>query len=253
MKLFHVDAFTSEPFKGNPAAVCMANRLLSDALMQKIAAEMNLSETAFLTEQGDNAYGLRWFTPAIEVDLCGHATLASAHVLYEQGAVSADSTISFHTRSGELSVEKIGDRLTLDFPARRSPSSRPSSPDTDSAAENMVDYLAKLPHGFNEGSAAMAKRIQEDVFKKQARVLKALANESRLKIVDRLSRGECSAGELTDIVGTDRTTVSKHLAVLRAHGIVEDRREGNVVFYRLLTPCVTNFFSCATQVIKERM
>lgn len=99
----------------------------------------------------------------------------------------------------------------------------------------------------------MTKQYDNDVFKKQARVLKALANESRLKIVDRLSRGECSAGELTDIVGSDRTTVSKHLAVLRSHGIVEDRREGNVVFYRLLTPCVTNFFSCATQVIKERM
>lgn len=89
------------------------------------------------------------------------------------------------------------------------------------------------------------------VFRAQARVLKALANESRLMIVDRLSRGECSAGELTRLVGSDQTTVSKHLAVLRAHGIVEDRREGSSVVYRLLTPCVTNFFSCATQVLKE--
>jgi DNA-binding transcriptional ArsR family regulator len=89
------------------------------------------------------------------------------------------------------------------------------------------------------------------VFKAQARVLKALANESRLMIVDRLSRGECSAGDLTRLIGSDQTTVSKHLAVLRAHGIVEDRREGSIVVYRLLTPCVTNFFSCATQVLKE--
>ena len=89
------------------------------------------------------------------------------------------------------------------------------------------------------------------VFRSQARVLKALANESRLMIVDRLSRGECSAGELTRLVGSDQTTVSKHLAILRAHGIVEDRREGSVVMYRLLTPCVMNFFSCATQVLKE--
>ena len=95
-------------------------------------------------------------------------------------------------------------------------------------------------------------RSGENVFKTQARVLKALANESRLKIVDRLSRGECSVGELTDLVGSDPSTVSKHLAVLRSHGIVEDRREGNVVYYTLLTPCVMNFFSCATQVIKER-
>jgi DNA-binding transcriptional ArsR family regulator len=70
-------------------------------------------------------------------------------------------------------------------------------------------------------------------------------------IVDRLSRGECSAGDLTRLIGSDQTTVSKHLAVLRAHGIVEDRREGSAVIYRLLTPCVTNFFSCATQVLKE--
>ena len=90
------------------------------------------------------------------------------------------------------------------------------------------------------------------MFRQQARVLKALANESRLKIVDRLSRGECSVGELTDIIGSDPSTVSKHLAVLRLHGIVNDRREGNVVFYTLLTPCVMNFFSCATQVLRER-
>ena len=92
----------------------------------------------------------------------------------------------------------------------------------------------------------------DGIFKKQARVLKALANESRLQIIDRLSRGECSVGELTELVGSDRSTVSKHLAILRAHGIVNDRREGNVVYYTLLTPCVLNFFSCATQVIKER-
>ena len=95
----------------------------------------------------------------------------------------------------------------------------------------------------------MARR---NVFKQQARVLKALANESRLTIIDRLSRGECSVGDLTQIVGTDVSTVSKHLAVLRAHGIVDDRREGSVVYYRLLTPCVCNFFACAAQVIRER-
>jgi len=90
------------------------------------------------------------------------------------------------------------------------------------------------------------------VFKQQARVLKALANESRLIIVDRLSRGECSVGDLTAMVGSDVSTVSRHLAVLRAHGIVDDRREGSVVYYRLLTPCVCSFFACAAQVIKER-
>jgi len=96
-------------------------------------------------------------------------------------------------------------------------------------------------------------RSHQQPFARQARVLKALANESRLKIVDRLSRGDCSAGELTELVGSDRTTVSKHLAILRAHGIVLDRREGTVVIYRLMTPCVVNFFSCATQVLRERV
>ena len=98
----------------------------------------------------------------------------------------------------------------------------------------------------------LSKATGKEVFRAQARVLKALANESRLKIVDRLSRGECSVGELTEMIGSDPSTVSKHLAVLRAHGIVLDRREGNVVYYTLLTPCVMNFFSCATQVLKER-
>jgi len=93
---------------------------------------------------------------------------------------------------------------------------------------------------------------EKNIFRSQARVLKALANESRLRIVDRLAKGECSVGELTALIGLDRTTVSKHLAVLRAHGIVLDRREGNVVYYTLLTPCVMSFFSCASQVLKER-
>jgi ArsR family transcriptional regulator len=94
--------------------------------------------------------------------------------------------------------------------------------------------------------------IRDDIHRQQARILKALANESRLKIVERLSRGECSAGELAGVVGSDRTTVSKHLAILRAHGIVLDRRQGNLVIYKLMTPCVVNFFACAMQVLKER-
>lgn len=93
---------------------------------------------------------------------------------------------------------------------------------------------------------------KRDVYRGQARVLKALANESRLMIIDRLGRGECSAGELTKLVGSDQSTVSKHLAVLRAHDIVEDRREGTTVYYRLLTPCVLDFFSCAARVIRKR-
>ena len=91
-----------------------------------------------------------------------------------------------------------------------------------------------------------------DLFKRQARVLKSLANESRLMIVDRLSQGECGAGELTRLVGSDQSTVSKHLAVLRSHGIIEDRREGNAVIYRLMVPCVIDFLGCAARVLREK-
>jgi len=98
---------------------------------------------------------------------------------------------------------------------------------------------------------ARCKTKQID-FKTQARVLKALANESRLRIVDHLSKGECSAGELTRLVGLDQSTVSKHLSVLRANGIVDSRRDGSAVIYELLTPCVVSFFLCAGDVIKER-
>ncbi len=91
-----------------------------------------------------------------------------------------------------------------------------------------------------------------DAYKQQARILRALANESRLMIVERLSAGECSAGELTELVGADQSTVSKHLSVLRTNGIVDDRREGNSVYYTLRIPCVMNFFTCAIEVIEKR-
>lgn len=93
---------------------------------------------------------------------------------------------------------------------------------------------------------------ENGIFRIQAQLLKALANEARLKIVHRLAEGECSVGQLTGVIGLDQSTVSKHLSLLKAHGILRDRRDGNIVYYELLTPCVLNFFSCATQVLKER-
>jgi ArsR family transcriptional regulator len=116
----------------------------------------------------------------------------------------------------------------------------------------VLAYMAKSPHTSRSLSDLHMGTKNDDTFRRQARILKALANESRLKIVERLSRGECSVGKLTDLVGSDRSTISKHLAVLRAHDIVLDRREGNVVYYTLLIPCVMNFFSCATQVLNKR-
>jgi PhzF family phenazine biosynthesis protein len=111
-----VDAFTDRPFAGNPAAVCLLTESQEESWMQNVAREMNLSETAFLLPR-DDGFGLRWFTPIIEVDLCGHATLASAHFLWEDGHLRPDQTARFHTRSGLLTVEKKGPWIEMDFPA----------------------------------------------------------------------------------------------------------------------------------------
>ncbi len=117
LDIYQVDAFAAEVFRGNPAAVVPLDRWLPDALMQAIAAENNLSETAFLVREGAE-WGLRWFTPAVEVDLCGHATLASAWVLFNRLGLTGDS-ITFRTRSGALTVRPSADgRLTMDFPSR---------------------------------------------------------------------------------------------------------------------------------------
>jgi PhzF family phenazine biosynthesis protein len=117
--LFVVDAFTDEPFRGNPAAVVLldAGAAPADGWMQSVAAEMNLSETAFVHAAGPATFDLRWFTPTVEVDLCGHATLASAHVLWTEGRVPGDAPICFRTRGGELGATRRGDVVELDFPA----------------------------------------------------------------------------------------------------------------------------------------
>jgi PhzF family phenazine biosynthesis protein len=111
-----VDAFTAEPFAGNPAAVCMLDRPADEAWMQNVGREMNLSETAFLYPEGDG-FNLRWFTPAVEVELCGHATLASAHVLWTEGYLAAGTQARFRTKSGLLTADQRGVWLELDFPA----------------------------------------------------------------------------------------------------------------------------------------
>lgn len=112
-----VDAFSDRPFAGNPAAVCVLAEAADERWMQAVAAEMNLSETAFLVPQADG-YDLRWFTPAVEVDLCGHATLASAHVLWDEGHLSTEETARFHTRSGLLTATYEAGWITLNFPTQ---------------------------------------------------------------------------------------------------------------------------------------
>ena len=132
---YHVDAFAAEPFAGNPAAVVLPAAWPVDAVMQRMAAEHNLSETAFVVHQ-DGGYGLRWFTPTVEVDLCGHATLAAAHVLFRH-AGHPGAVVEFRSRSGPLRVAREGDLLVLDFP------SRPAAPCP--APEALVRGLGRKP------------------------------------------------------------------------------------------------------------
>ena len=115
--IYQVDAFTERPFSGNPAAVCLLPQAREAAWMQAVGKEMNLSETAFLLKQEDG-YNLRWFTPAVEVDLCGHATLASAHILWETGILRREDQARFHTRSGLLTAISKDGEIELNFPAK---------------------------------------------------------------------------------------------------------------------------------------
>jgi PhzF family phenazine biosynthesis protein len=132
---FEVDAFANKLFRGNPAGVCPLAKWLDDALMQSIAAENNLSETAFFVPRGDD-YDLRWFTPTVEIDLCGHATLASAFIVFSELGFRGNE-VHFHSKSGRLTVSRNSDVLTLDFP------SRPPAPCT--APEALIKGLGTQP------------------------------------------------------------------------------------------------------------
>ena len=148
--IVQVDAFTSKPFAGNPAAVCVLERPAEPAWMLNVAREMNLAETAFLVPRPDG-FDLRWFTPTVEIDLCGHATLASAHVLWETGRLPSRETARFHTRSGLLTATRDGDWIELDFPATPAePVEAPAGLAEALGAElryvgkSRFDYLAEL-------------------------------------------------------------------------------------------------------------
>jgi len=164
--IYQVDAFTDQPFAGNPAAVCFPPEPRSEAWMQNVAREMNLSETAFLHPRrgGADGFDLRWFTPAVEVDLCGHATLASAHVLWETGILSPDQQARFHTRSGLLTADLQGEEIQLDFPATPATPTEPP-PGLGEAlgatikyiGRNQFDYLVEL------ASEQVVRDLQPDI------------------------------------------------------------------------------------------
>jgi len=150
VKIVQVDAFTAKPFGGNPAAVCVLAGAADETWMRNVAREMNLSETAFLWPE-NNGYRLRWFTPAVEVDLCGHATLGTAHVLWEDGELAKDAEARFHTRSGLLTCRRQGDWIEMNFPAKLADADAPP-PELAEAlgtelvytGRNQFDYLVEV-------------------------------------------------------------------------------------------------------------
>ncbi len=169
LPIFVVDAFTAEPFGGNPAGVVQGHG--DEQWMQALAAEMKHSETAFVGPRGGDHFDLRWFTPEVEVSLCGHATLASAHVLFSTGAVAPDATVVFHTRSGELSAEGHGDgTITLDFPI--------TEPEPTASNPELFGALGLTPREFlhTEGNwymcvaddAATVRKLAPDLAKLRA-------------------------------------------------------------------------------------
>ena len=149
--LFVVDAFTDRPFGGNPAAVCPLEAWPDDAWLQSVAAEMNLAETAFVVKRLDGSFDLRWFTPEVEVELCGHATLATAHALWQTGRANTTTPLAFHTLSGLLTATRSGDEIELNFPREApSPAATPAhlieglGIEPLSVHRNRFDYLVEV-------------------------------------------------------------------------------------------------------------
>ena len=150
IRVVQVDAFTDRPFSGNPAAVVVLDEPGDPGWMQNVALEMNLSETAFLVRRADGAFDLRWFTPRVEVDLCGHATLASAHVLWEDAHLAPGAQARFHTRSGLLTADRRDGAIVLDFPATPEKKAEPPAGLLDAlgarslyVGKNAFDYLVE--------------------------------------------------------------------------------------------------------------
>ena len=161
--LSQIDAFTDRPFSGNPAAVCVLPAPRDASWMQQVASEMNLAETAFVVRRGEG-FDLRWFTPAAEVDLCGHATLASAHLLWEEGHLKPVETALFHTRSGLLSATRQGVMIWLDFPATPA---RPATmlPELERAVGAPIRYLGRTAFDYliEIESEAAVRSLQPDL------------------------------------------------------------------------------------------
>jgi PhzF family phenazine biosynthesis protein len=185
LEIYQVDAFAKEIFKGNPAAVCPLQEWIDAKLMQKIALENNLSETAFFVKNGD-VYEIRWFTPTFEIDLCGHATLASAFVIFEV-LKSETEIIKFHShKSGGLEVEKNGDVLILDFPSR--PVAKADAP------EGLIEAIGKQPQEIFKA------RDYFLVYENEQEILDIAPNFSKLLDINAHGFIVTAKGDLSDFV-----------------------------------------------------
>jgi PhzF family phenazine biosynthesis protein len=201
--IYQVDAFADRLFRGNPAAICPLDKWLSDQTLQAIAAENNLAETAFYVPNG-KSYHLRWFTPGVEVELCGHATLASAHIIMQIRHETTASRVSFETKSGELIVNREGDLYALDFPSRP-PLECPVDP------------------GLNEALGAKPKQVlgARDylcVFDTEQEIRALAPNMDKLAAIDRF-------GFIVTSPGLDCDFVSRFFAP--AKGVPEDPVTGS--------------------------
>ena len=184
IKYYQIDAFTDRVFSGNPAGVCLLDEWLEDSLLQSIAAENNLSETAFLVQTGSH-YDLRWFTPKVEVDLCGHATLASAFVVFENVDPRA-RRVDFQTKSGPLSVEREGDLLIMDFPTRQ--------PEPCPLPNNIADILGLSPIQTFRARDLLA------VFEHEEQVRRLQPDFARMVDLDEFAVIVTAPGEKSDFV-----------------------------------------------------
>ena len=203
--IHQIDAFASRVFAGNPAAVCPLDAWLSDDVLQGIAMENNLSETAFLVARDDGHYDLRWFTPTIEVDLCGHATLASAYVIARELEPGRDR-IRFHTKSGALNVTRDGDLYALDFP------SHPPEPVAAEVARDVAEALGSEPLEVHQARCFLA------LLGDQAAVLAAAPDLERLTALP-------GDGLIVTAPGEDCDFVSRYFAPHA--GIPEDPVTGS--------------------------
>lgn len=183
--IYQVDAFSSHVFAGNPAAICPLGQWLPDATMQSIALENNLSETAFFVKRDDGHYDLRWFTPAVEVDLCGHATLASAWVLFHELEAEGDF-LHFQTKSGELVVQRRGDFLAMNFPSR--------PPQRVTPCDGLLEAIGGQPH------SVLAARDYLLVYDTEKEVKELKPNMAGLMNIDRFAVIVTAPGNKVDFV-----------------------------------------------------